>query len=172
MLGRGRRCLARLNNWPEDYEAVLGSISVEERKAPPSSPAWEPETYSSDDRSPWVTPARRRRRRRRDLAALVSRGQSPGYSNLLLHRRPPSRGLKAQEVGKPSKSLLTVHSETMLREALRMVIANGMRSMTESGPEQELKRLCCGVAHCLICDVSPIRLRKATRGLEHGRVRI
>ena len=76
-----RSAMTRLNTWSEDYEAILGSMPVEERKAPPSSPAWEPETYSSEDRSPRVRPARKRRRTRGDSTAPVSRGRSPDSSD-------------------------------------------------------------------------------------------
>lgn len=69
-----------------------------------------------------------------------------------------------QEVGRPSESLLTVRAKTTVRRA------NGMRSMTESGPEQENLLQGSSLPDSSLGDVSPIGSRKATGGLKHGRV--
>ncbi|KAI6267933.1 hypothetical protein MCOR27_010383 [Pyricularia oryzae] len=51
----------KLKTWVEDFETTLRSIPVDERHAPNSSPAYQPKTYQSVDRSPY--PLRKRRPR-------------------------------------------------------------------------------------------------------------
>ncbi len=46
--------IRRLKTWKEDYEMILRAIPVSERKAPLSSPGYQPKTYSNIDRSPYL----------------------------------------------------------------------------------------------------------------------
>ncbi|KAK3336941.1 hypothetical protein B0T19DRAFT_454504, partial [Cercophora scortea] len=48
-----RSAIEGLKTWAVDYEAMLRSVSVDERKAPPSSPGYIPRTYTAVDRSPY-----------------------------------------------------------------------------------------------------------------------
>lgn len=50
----------RLNTWEQDMEEILRSMSPDERKAPPSSPPYEPETYRGVDRKLRADPVRTR----------------------------------------------------------------------------------------------------------------
>lgn len=52
--------MGHLKTWSEDYEIMLRSIPVSERTAPADSPAYEPRTYRSVDRSPYLLRRRRR----------------------------------------------------------------------------------------------------------------
>ncbi|KAK2768388.1 hypothetical protein FQN54_000243 [Arachnomyces sp. PD_36] len=51
----------RLKTWTEDYETILRSIPISERKAPPSSPGYQPRTYKAVDRSPYLFRKKRNR---------------------------------------------------------------------------------------------------------------
>ncbi|KAJ2891106.1 uncharacterized protein MKZ38_000915 [Zalerion maritima] len=61
--GQEERQLAikRLKTWTEDYETILRSIPISERKAPPSSPGYKPRTYKAVDRSPYLLRAKKNR---------------------------------------------------------------------------------------------------------------
>ncbi|KAI6351162.1 hypothetical protein MCOR25_010094 [Pyricularia grisea] len=51
----------KLKTWAEDFETTLRSIPENERHAPNSSPGYQPETYESVDRSPYLLRKRRPR---------------------------------------------------------------------------------------------------------------
>ncbi|KAM6514479.1 hypothetical protein FSOLCH5_008719 [Fusarium solani] len=55
-----QQAMEHLKTWSEDYEIMLRSIPVSERTAPADSPAYEPRTYRSVDRSPYLLRRRRR----------------------------------------------------------------------------------------------------------------
>ncbi|KND90464.1 hypothetical protein TOPH_05003 [Tolypocladium ophioglossoides CBS 100239] len=51
-----------LSRWAEDFETTLRTIPASERRAPDSSPAFEPTTYEDVDREPYLLRGKRRRR--------------------------------------------------------------------------------------------------------------
>ncbi|KAK8118323.1 uncharacterized protein PG998_002949 [Apiospora kogelbergensis] len=54
--------MSSLKTWSEDVETILKSIPVDQRKAPSSSPAYEPDPYSDVDRSPCMSRKRKPRK--------------------------------------------------------------------------------------------------------------
>lgn len=70
-----------LNTWDEDWEEILRSMSPEERKAPPSSPPYEPETYRGVDRKPRSDPVRTRSKTQGDPDAPARGGPAPDSSD-------------------------------------------------------------------------------------------
>ncbi|KAK7937563.1 uncharacterized protein PG986_014431 [Apiospora aurea] len=65
--------MSSLNTWSEDVETLLKSIPVDQRKAPSSSPAYEPDPYSDVDRSPCIS---RKRKPRKPLGNVTRIGVS------------------------------------------------------------------------------------------------
>ncbi|KAK6850467.1 hypothetical protein PG987_000101 [Apiospora arundinis] len=54
--------MSSLKTWSEDVETILKTIPVDQRKAPSSSPAYEPDPYSDVDRSPCISRKRKPRK--------------------------------------------------------------------------------------------------------------
>ncbi|KAK6843984.1 hypothetical protein PG987_004844 [Apiospora arundinis] len=68
--------MSSLKTWSEDVETILKSIPVDQRKAPSSSPAYEPDPYSDVDRSPCMS----RKRKPRKPPGNMTRIGVPAYS--------------------------------------------------------------------------------------------
>ncbi|KAI3341946.1 hypothetical protein F4824DRAFT_486383 [Ustulina deusta] len=84
-----QRVSADLRTWAEDFESTLRSIPANERNPPESSPAYEPTTYATADRSPIVL---RRRRRRSEVDRPVNntpKQDSPPSSDDESASKPP-----------------------------------------------------------------------------------
>ncbi|KAK6854793.1 hypothetical protein PG995_009138 [Apiospora arundinis] len=54
--------MSSLKTWSEDVETILKTTPVDQRKAPSSSPAYEPDPYSDVDRSPCISRKRKPRK--------------------------------------------------------------------------------------------------------------
>ncbi|KAK6860929.1 hypothetical protein PG995_004565 [Apiospora arundinis] len=68
--------MSSLKTWSEDVETILNTILVDQRKAPSSSPAYEPDPYSDADRSPCIS----RKRKPRKPPGNVTRIGVPAHS--------------------------------------------------------------------------------------------
>ncbi|KAK8013541.1 hypothetical protein PG991_009134 [Apiospora marii] len=68
--------MSSLKTWSEDVETILKTIPVDQRKAPSSSPAYEPDPYSDVDRSPCIS----RKRKPRKPPGNVTRIGVPAHS--------------------------------------------------------------------------------------------
>ncbi|KAK8103345.1 uncharacterized protein PG998_010378 [Apiospora kogelbergensis] len=68
--------MSSLKTWSEDVETILKTIPVDQRKAPSSSPAYEPDPYSDADRSPCIS----RKRKPRKPPGNVTRIGVPAHS--------------------------------------------------------------------------------------------
>ncbi|KAH6653514.1 hypothetical protein BKA67DRAFT_507660, partial [Truncatella angustata] len=73
--------MSSLNTWSEDVETILQSIPADQRKAPLSSPAYEPDPYSDIDRSPCTSRKGKPRKLPRDATRVGVLARSPESSD-------------------------------------------------------------------------------------------
>ncbi|KAK8092710.1 uncharacterized protein PG998_014751 [Apiospora kogelbergensis] len=73
--------MSSLKTWSEDVETILKTIPVEQRKAPSSSPAYEPDPYSDVDRSPCMSRKRKPRKPPGNMTRIGVPAHSPESSD-------------------------------------------------------------------------------------------
>ncbi|KAK8092620.1 uncharacterized protein PG998_014785 [Apiospora kogelbergensis] len=73
--------MSSLKTWSEDVETILKSIPVDQRKAPSSSPAYEPDPYSDVDRSPCMSRKRKPRKPPGNMTRIGVPAHSPESSD-------------------------------------------------------------------------------------------